>query len=67
MSYVIFREDESDRKGTFEIYLHAMYSPHDTLVETTTRSEMAMHFPTARAAYDYAGRCHLDVWKVGVR
>ena len=67
MNYVIYREDESDRKGTFEIYYHALTSPHQVFVETTTRSEYAMHFPSARAAYDYAGKCHLDAWKVGAR
>ena len=67
MNYVIFREDESDRKGTFEIYLHAMFSPHETFVETTTRSSNAMHFDTARSAYEYAGKCNLNQWKVGIR
>jgi len=64
--YVIFREDTfADHYR--EVYIDGLQNLKSTLMDTTDRVRSAMHFPTAREAYEWAGIMGLDFWRVGAR
>jgi hypothetical protein len=73
--YVIFKNGRMEgRSFSEELYISADQAKKSelsgllNLMEITENEDEAMHFPTARAAYDWAGKHkELDWWKVGAR
>lgn len=65
--YVVFHEDTTDKKGTFEVYAHWNQSWLGTIVEVTDKLEDAKTFASARAAYEWAAAKAMHWWRVGAR
>jgi hypothetical protein len=63
--YVIFHEDNTENKESFEVYAHKEQTGY--LIDITRKVAEAMSFPTAREAYNWATYRGLNWWRVGAR